>query len=131
SARTSMTSGTPASMSITDCTETAMVSKTTLTARRRCEDQYMTSSGQRVVILLRGINVGRANRIAMADLRTCTEDAGCRHVTTVLASGNVIATDERPAAELRRALESAYSARFGYHSVVQVLPRDTLVAAVD
>ncbi len=91
----------------------------------------MTSSGQRVVILLRGINVGRANRIAMADLRTCTEDAGCRHVTTVLASGNVIATDERPAAELRRALEAAYSARFGYHSVVQVLPRDTLVAAVD
>jgi uncharacterized protein (DUF1697 family) len=41
------------------------------------------------VALLRGINVGRAKRIAMTDLRTCVEAAGGSKVRTILASGNV------------------------------------------
>ena len=36
----------------------------------------MNSHQQRLVTLLRGINVGKANRIAMADLRACTTDSG-------------------------------------------------------
>ena len=91
----------------------------------------MNSSARRSVALLRGINVGKGNRIAMADLRACTEAAGCSQVATVLASGNVVLTDERAVTELRHALEAAYSVRFGYDSVVQVLTRETLAAAVD
>ena len=91
----------------------------------------MNPSERRVVALLRGINVGRGNRIAMADLRACTETAGGSRVTTVLASGNVVLTDERPVSELRQALETAYSARFGYNAIVHVLTRRTLAAAVD
>ena len=43
-------------------------------------------------MLLRGINVGRGNRLAMADLRAALERAGCRDVTTVLQSGNALVT---------------------------------------
>lgn len=85
----------------------------------------------RQVALLRGINVGRGARIAMADLVARTEEAGCTEVRTVLATGNVVFTDPRPADELRRVLEAAYAERFGYDAVVQVLPRDALEAAVE
>lgn len=88
------------------------------------------AGGHRKVAFLRGINVGKSARIAMADLRSCTEAAGCSDVTTVLATGNVVFTDPRAAGELRAVLESAYSARFGYRAVVQVLTRDAVEAAV-
>lgn len=91
----------------------------------------MNSSAHRAVALLRGINVGKGNRIAMADLRACTEAAGCSQVATVLASGNVVLTDARAVPEIRQALEAAYSARFGYDAVVQVLNRASLAAAVE
>lgn len=42
------------------------------------------------VALLRGINVGGKNKIAMADLRTCFEGLGYRDVSTYINSGNVI-----------------------------------------
>lgn len=46
-------------------------------------------TGQQVA-LLRGINVGRAKRVAMADLRKLLEDLGYSDVRTVLNSGNVV-----------------------------------------
>jgi len=46
----------------------------------------------RQVALLRGINVGRAKRVAMADLRTLVESLGYREVSTLLNSGNVVFT---------------------------------------
>lgn len=85
----------------------------------------------RKVALLRGINVGKGGRIAMADLIECTEDAGCTQVRTVLATGNVVLTDPRSAAEVRTVLETAYAERFGYSAVVQVLTRDAVGAAVE
>lgn len=42
------------------------------------------------VALLRGINVGRGNRVAMADLRGLLERLGYRHVSTLLNSGNAV-----------------------------------------
>lgn len=42
------------------------------------------------IALLRGINVGRAKRIAMADLRKLMADLGYTNVHTVLNSGNVV-----------------------------------------
>lgn len=66
----------------------------------------------------------------MADLRACTEEAGCGEVRTVLATGNVVLTDPRSEDELRTVLEAAYADRFGYDAVVQVLPRDAVRDAV-
>jgi uncharacterized protein (DUF1697 family) len=57
---------------------------------------------ERQVSLLRGINVGRANRIAMAQLRAIYEQLGCREVTTYVQSGNVILLSEDEPAELSR-----------------------------
>ena len=47
------------------------------------------------VALLRGINVGTAKRIAMADLKRVVEAAGCTDVKTLLNSGNVAFTTRR------------------------------------
>jgi uncharacterized protein (DUF1697 family) len=48
------------------------------------------------VALLRGINVGRAKRIAMADLRRLFVDLGYADVRTLLNSGNVVFTAPDP-----------------------------------
>ena len=42
------------------------------------------------VALLRGINVGRAKRVAMADLRELLGRIGCTSVRTLLQSGNAV-----------------------------------------
>ena len=44
------------------------------------------------VALLRGINVGKAKRVAMADLRAVVEGLGYTDVRTLLNSGNVVFT---------------------------------------
>ena len=44
----------------------------------------------RYVALFRGINVGKAKRIAMADLRTLLGTLGYRDVATLLNSGNAV-----------------------------------------
>ena len=44
------------------------------------------------VALLRGINVGRAKRLAMSDLRDVAEKLGWQNVTTLLATGNLVFT---------------------------------------
>jgi uncharacterized protein (DUF1697 family) len=47
---------------------------------------------QRCAVLLRGINVGKGNRLAMADLRAVLEGLGCEDVSTYLNSGNAVVT---------------------------------------
>jgi len=68
------------------------------------------------VALLRGINVGGRNKVAMADLRKIVESLGHRDVATYIQSGNVVFTSEDAdtaaiAAELERALEETLGLR--------------------
>lgn len=60
------------------------------------------------VALIRGINVGTANRVAMADLRALVSGFGYTEVRTLLNSGNVIfsspATPEAAAQRLQKAM---------------------------
>ncbi|MGA2504838.1 MAG: DUF1697 domain-containing protein, partial [Anaerolineales bacterium] len=42
------------------------------------------------ISLLRGINVGRQNRISMAELKRLCESLGLRDVVTYIQSGNVV-----------------------------------------
>jgi uncharacterized protein (DUF1697 family) len=65
----------------------------------------------RFVALVRGINVGGANKLPMADLRALVARLGCRDVETVGASGNVVLTASAPAADVNDALEAAISQR--------------------
>jgi uncharacterized protein (DUF1697 family) len=83
----------------------------------------------RLVALFRGINVGRAKRIAMADLRALFERLGYRDVRTLLNSGNVAFTSLRgtPGAAADR-IEMAVAAELGVTSRVTVLTADELGA---
>jgi uncharacterized protein (DUF1697 family) len=45
---------------------------------------------KRHIALLRGINVGKAKRVAMADLRALMEELGYTNVRTLLNSGNAV-----------------------------------------
>ncbi len=76
------------------------------------------------VALLRGINVGGANPIKMADLRACFEADGFCDVATYIQSGNVVFRAAEPsAAVLTRRLEAMLSAGFGFPASVVVRSR--------
>ncbi|MCW2680027.1 MAG: hypothetical protein JWM62_1428 [Frankiales bacterium] len=49
----------------------------------------------RVAVLLRAVNLGAHNRIAMPAFKAVLEGIGCTHVATYLQSGNAVVTDER------------------------------------
>lgn len=77
-------------------------------------------SGQ-YIALLRGINVGGKNLIAMADLRTAFADLGATEVGTYIQSGNVLFDGGRvSAADWRVRIERDLSERFGYAATVVV-----------
>lgn len=66
------------------------------------------------VALLRGINVGRAKRIAMADLRALIATLGHQDVITYLQSGNALfSTDRTDADSLATEIERAISTELG------------------
>jgi uncharacterized protein (DUF1697 family) len=82
----------------------------------------------RYAVLLRGINVGSAKRVAMADLRGLLEDAGYTDVRTHLNSGNVILSGT--SAPVRR-IEQAITERTGLDVRCVVLTAKQLRAIVD
>jgi uncharacterized protein (DUF1697 family) len=85
------------------------------------------------VALLRGINVGGKNRVAMADLREVVAELGHDDVSTYIQSGNVLFSPDPGDADtsaLAAALAAAITARLGVSSPVVVLTRDELAAAI-
>jgi uncharacterized protein (DUF1697 family) len=64
------------------------------------------------VALLRGINVGGHNLIAMSDLRDFLEERGLTGAKTLLQSGNAVFSSRRTGAGLERWLESEAKKRF-------------------
>jgi uncharacterized protein (DUF1697 family) len=86
------------------------------------------------VALLRGINVGGKNRVAMADLREVVADLGHADVSTYIQSGNVLFSPDPGDADtsaLAAALAEAITARLGVSAPVVVLSRDELAAAIE
>jgi uncharacterized protein (DUF1697 family) len=64
--------------------------------------------------LLRGINVGRAKQVAMADLRDLLTGLGYTGVRTLLRSGNAVLTGpSRPTATVAAGIEKAIADRLG------------------
>jgi uncharacterized protein (DUF1697 family) len=72
------------------------------------------------VALLRGINVGGRNKVAMADLRAALEDAGFESVSTYIQSGNVLFRTAASAGSLESHLEQVLERRFQIPLVVVV-----------
>jgi uncharacterized protein (DUF1697 family) len=85
----------------------------------------------RRVALLRGINVGRAKRIAMADLREIFEDLGYADVQTMLNSGNVVfSVPGKSAADPAVRIEEAIADRLGISTRVIVLDTSEVAEAL-
>ena len=82
------------------------------------------------IALLRGVNIGRGKRVAMADLRALVERMGYRGARTVLNSGNIAFTGVRmPAAQVARGLEQAIVDALEVQVQVIVLTASELAAA--
>lgn len=85
----------------------------------------------RHIALLRGINVGKAKRVSMEDLRALVADVGYLDVRTLLNSGNVVFTvrpSDRSNAAAR--IEKAIASRCGFSSRVTVLTAAELAGIV-
>jgi uncharacterized protein (DUF1697 family) len=67
----------------------------------------------RLVALLRGVNVGKGNRIAMARLRETAERLGYADVRTYINSGNVVLSSSATASLVERELSEAIKTDFG------------------
>ena len=81
--------------------------------------------------LLRGVNIGRSKRVAMADLRALVGQLGYHDVRTVLNSGNVVFTGLRaPVARVAGRVELALAKHLGVTVRVVVLTARELAAAV-
>lgn len=87
----------------------------------------------RRVALLRGINVGTAKRIAMADLRALMSGLGYGDVRTLLNSGNVVFSAGAGTGTVRETgarIEQAIASELGVSTRVVVLKGKDLAAAV-
>lgn len=75
----------------------------------------------RFVVLLRGVNVGKGNRLPMAGFRACLEALGYTGIRTLLNSGNaVFAAGGRDPARHATAIAAALQASFGIATPVIV-----------
>ncbi|MDQ0735263.1 DUF1697 domain-containing protein [Arthrobacter agilis] len=81
----------------------------------------------RYAVFLRGVNVGGVT-VRMAELRDLLAGLPVADVATVLASGNVTCSSALGPLDLKRTVEEALGARFGYTAWVIVTERAELGA---
>ena len=84
------------------------------------------------IALLRGINVGGNNMIAMADLRATLAKLGFANVTTILQSGNAVFHGKAsPTAKLEAVLEKGIAKHHGMTPEFHVRTADEWQAIVE
>ena len=98
--------------------------------RSRVERQRKRPVANTHIGLIRGINVGKAKRVAMADLRALVADLGYGDVRTLLNSGNLVFTTRAAPASAASHIEKAIGEKLGVTAHVIVLTADELAAAV-
>ena len=87
---------------------------------------------QKLVALLRGINVGGHHKVPMAELKTLLTNLGCDNVKTILNSGNIVfETKKKDIAGLERTIELALSEHFGFPIPVIVIPQNQISELVN
>lgn len=85
----------------------------------------------RYVCLLRGINVGGNNKVAMSDLKACFDSLGMQQVSTYINSGNVLfSSSDRSAVALIAKIESALKQHLGMNLRVTVVSYQVLAQAI-
>jgi uncharacterized protein (DUF1697 family) len=87
---------------------------------------YNTERMKSYAVLIRGINVGGKNMVAMAALKQCLETMGFTDVVTYIASGNVIVRSNKSAAVVKSLIEEALPKNFRLDSeLIKVLVLDS------
>jgi uncharacterized protein (DUF1697 family) len=84
----------------------------------------------RQIVLLRGINLGPRNRIAMPALRELLSGAGFGDVQTYLQSGNVVLSSELAPEELAERCRGLVAEALGVHAAIVTRTRDELAHVV-
>jgi uncharacterized protein (DUF1697 family) len=82
------------------------------------------------IVLLRGINIGPRNRIAMPELREALEEAGFGDVRTYVQSGNVVLSSKLRPENTARKVERVVADRFGLEIAVVVRTKAELARIV-
>lgn len=82
----------------------------------------------RHVVLLRGINIGPRNRIAMPALRAALEEAGFGDVRTYVQSGNVVLESSAKPDSVQRQVEAVIKKEFDLEIAVVVRSKAQLAA---
>jgi len=85
------------------------------------------------VALLRGINVGGNNKVAMSELKASFEQLGFSNVATYINSGNVIFDSETITDPVKLVLlcEEKIEQQFGFHVICAVISATDLITAVE
>ena len=84
----------------------------------------------RLIVLLRGVNLGSTNRVPMPKLRTALEEAGFEDVATYVQSGNVVLSSGDSAPQVARTCERVIKQEFGLEIPVVVRTRAQLARIV-
>jgi uncharacterized protein (DUF1697 family) len=93
--------------------------------------QSLARAARTYIALLRGINVGTANRVAMLTLRNVLSGVGFAHVRTLLASGNVVFNAiPTPETTLAQQIEAAVAKHLKVDTRAVVLTLQQLNAVV-
>jgi uncharacterized protein (DUF1697 family) len=82
------------------------------------------------VALLRGINVGKAKRVTMSELRALCESLGYGHVQTLLNSGNIVFSAPRADPRAAARIQKEIASQLGVDSRVLVITGSELDAIV-
>ena len=84
----------------------------------------------RHVVLLRGVNIGPRNRIAMTELRELLAGAGFGDVRTYVQSGNAVLSSDASPDEVARTCGDLIAAELGLEIDVVARTRDELAGVV-
>jgi uncharacterized protein (DUF1697 family) len=84
----------------------------------------------RHVVLLRGINIGPHNRVAMPKLRDALAEAGFADVRTYVQSGNIVLESRKAAATVAQECMRVIDEAFGLDIAVVTRTRDELAEVV-
>ena len=78
----------------------------------------------RFALLVRGINVGGKNKVAMADLRQQLTDLGLGQVETYINSGNIFFTTDLPRTQLVEELSTFFENHYPFIERFSLLSRE-------
>ncbi len=87
---------------------------------------------QRYIALLRGINVGGKNKIAMSELKAVFEEIGFCNVSSYINSGNIIfSSDNANETEIQKQFEHAIAGKFKLAIAVAIISEQALSDALE